>query len=73
VSADQNTIDDEIDSIVASGVLGRSQVYPRLLRYLAAATTEQRVASEIDIATDVFSKGGVRTQPKATARSLLRR
>lgn len=58
MSADQNTIDDEIDSIVASGVLGRSQVYPRLLRYLAAATTAHRVASEIDIATDVFSKGG---------------
>lgn len=52
-----NTIQDEIESIVQSGVLGRSPVYPQLLRYLGVATTEQRVASEIDIATEVFRKG----------------
>ena len=54
----QQTIDNEIDLIVASGALGRSPVYARLLRYLAAATVENRTASEIDIATDVFRKGG---------------
>jgi hypothetical protein len=58
VQGELNTLDSEIDSIIESGVLGRSQVYPRLLRYLAAVTTEHRVASEIDIATDVFRKGG---------------
>lgn len=58
MSGDSSAIDREVDSIIASGMLGRSAVYPRLLRYLAAATTEQRSASEFDIATDVFRKGG---------------
>ena len=48
----------EIAEIERSGVLGRSPVYARLLRYLADATTQGRVASEIEIATDVFGKGG---------------
>ena len=52
-----NTIHSEIDSIIESGVLGRSPVYARLLRYLAAATAEQKTAREIDIAADVFRKG----------------
>ena len=55
---DSAIINDEIDSIVASGVLGRSPVYSRLLRYLAAATMQQKTASEVDIATDVLRKGG---------------
>ena len=42
---------------MASGVLGRSPVYARLLRYLATATVQQKTASEIDIATDVLRKG----------------
>ena len=55
---ESSVIDSEIDNIVASGVLGRSPVYGRLLRYLAAATIQQKTASEIDIATDVLRKGG---------------
>ena len=58
MQAERATIRDEIDLIVDSGVLGRSPIYVRLLHYLATATSERRVASEVDIATDVFGKGG---------------
>ena len=52
-----DAIQAEVESIVASGKLGRSPVYARLLEYLAIATVEQRVSSEIEIATEVFHKG----------------
>ncbi len=51
-------INAELVRIEASGVLGRSPVYARLLKYLADATKRDKTASEVEIATDVFGKGG---------------
>lgn len=46
----------EIDRIAASGGLGRSTVYLRLLRYLADAALQGKSLKELDVAADVLRK-----------------
>jgi len=48
----------EVRKIADSGALGRSRTYLRLLEYLAARSSEGTTAKEVDIAADVFEKGG---------------
>lgn len=52
------TITGEVQKIAESGILGRSRAYGRLLDYLARCSTEGRRPKEIEIAADVFDKGG---------------
>lgn len=49
------TIQAEVESIVQSGVLGKSDAYPRLLRYLVEHSTGRPV-KEIEIAIEVFGR-----------------
>ena len=51
-------IAEEARSIAESGILGRSRSYARLLDYLARCSTEGRRPKEIEIAADVFDRGG---------------
>ena len=50
------TLDQEVDCIIESGVLGRSPVYQRLLSYLRETTRQGKLPKEIDIAVDVFDR-----------------
>ena len=61
-------IDREIARIASQGVLGRSAVYERLLRYLAAASERSRLPKEIDIASDVLGKTNFDPANDATVR-----
>ena len=49
-------INQQIKEIADSGVLGRSPIYLRLLRYLGECTGRGSLPKEIDIATDVFER-----------------
>lgn len=49
-------LDQEVDRIVQSGVLGRSPTYQRLLCYLRDTTQQGKLPREIDIAVDVFDR-----------------
>jgi hypothetical protein len=46
----------EVQLIVAAGGLGRSKVYPSLLRYLAEAALRGEQPKEIELATEVLGK-----------------
>lgn len=50
-------IREQAGKIVASGVLGRSKSYTRLLEFLVERSAEGRTPKEIEIATEVFGKG----------------
>jgi hypothetical protein len=54
---DTAAIREQVDSILASGVLGRSRFYAALLRYLAACAERGHTPKEIEIAAEVFSRG----------------
>jgi hypothetical protein len=49
-------LEHEIEQIEASGILGRSSVYARLLQYLLTTSAGSSLPKEADIATDVFSR-----------------
>ena len=50
-------IREQAGKIAASGVLGRSRSYARLLDFLVERSAEGRAPKEIEIATEVFGKG----------------
>ena len=64
-------IEENISEIAASGALGRSAVYERLLRYLGKKTGEGRMPKEIDIATDVFERSDFDPASDSTVRVYL--
>ena len=47
----------QAQKIVASGALGRSRSYARLLEFLVDCATSGRTPKELEIATEVFGKG----------------
>ena len=49
-------LDQEVERIRNSGVLGRSPVYGKLLEYLKQTAEQGRSAKEIDIAVEVFGR-----------------
>lgn len=49
-------IRSQVERLKQSGALGRSPAYPRLLDYLAEATINGAVSSEMDVAFEVFNK-----------------
>src|SRR5690554_3667382 len=53
----QDRIRDEAAKILASGALGRSKSYARLLEFLVDCTLEGRTPKEHEIATTVFNRG----------------
>ncbi|NNC64156.1 MAG: hypothetical protein HKN84_05180 [Gammaproteobacteria bacterium] len=55
--ADATIVRDEMGRIMASGVLGRSRTYTKLLEYLVACTLEGRSPKELEIAVEVFGRG----------------
>jgi hypothetical protein len=57
-AADATILQDEIDSILASGILGRSRSYAKLLEYLAKCSIDGHTPKELEIAAEVFGKGG---------------
>jgi hypothetical protein len=56
-SADADILNEEVERIVASGVLGRSRTYAKLLEYLVGCSLSGRAPKEIEIAAEVFGKG----------------
>ena len=64
-------INQQIAEIADSGVLGRSPVYLRLLRYLGERTSQGRLPKEIDIATDVFERKDFDSTKDSTVRVYL--
>ncbi|MBX2848126.1 MAG: helix-turn-helix domain-containing protein [Acidiferrobacterales bacterium] len=56
ISSNQEEILNLIDKLVASGALGRSPVYEKLLKYFAEQNTHGKACSEFSIAVDVFEK-----------------
>jgi hypothetical protein len=54
---DTAAIRKQVDSILASGVLGRSRFYAALLQYLADCAERGHTPKEIEIAAEVFSRG----------------
>lgn len=64
-------LDEKVDEIVASGALGRSPVYERLLRYLCEKTDAGSMPKEIDIATDVFERDSFDPANDSTVRVYL--
>jgi len=55
--ADQTTIREQADRIIASGVLGRSKFYAALLEYLVDCSERDHTPKEIEIAAEVFNRG----------------
>jgi hypothetical protein len=55
--AEIERIREQVAKIGASGVLGRSRSYTRLLEYLVECTAEERAPKELEIATEVFGRG----------------
>lgn len=47
-----------MERIIASGVLGRSRTYSKLLDYLVTCSEEGRSPKELEIAVEVFGRGG---------------
>ena len=64
-------IQNEVNRIVESRALGRSPVYQRLLEYLANQSEKNVVASEVDIATDVFERDDFDSSNDSTVRVYL--
>lgn len=55
LSSDENIL-DLINKLITAGALGRSQVYAKLLNYLAEQSLTGKNCSEFSIAVDVFEK-----------------
>ncbi|MEX2123543.1 MAG: hypothetical protein WD795_06590 [Woeseia sp.] len=64
-------LDEEIERICHSGVLGRSQVYRKLLNYLKETTVTGTAPKEIDIAVDVFDRTDFHSATDSTVRVYL--
>ena len=64
-------IQNEVNRIVESRALGRSPIYQRLLEYLANQSEKNVVASEVDIATDVFERDDFDSSNDSTVRVYL--
>ncbi|MBN1239113.1 MAG: hypothetical protein JXB36_11460 [Gammaproteobacteria bacterium] len=56
-TAQHDVVRDQAEKIRASGALGRSRSYVRLLEFLVACTLEGRTPKEHEIATEVFRRG----------------
>ncbi len=56
-SAEEDILHEEITRIVASGVLGRSRTYAKLLEFLVRCSLAGRAPKEVEIAAEVFGKG----------------
>ncbi len=56
--ADNTIIHEEMERIMASGVLGRSPTYTKLLEFLVTRSIEGRSPKELEIAVEVFGRGG---------------
>lgn len=54
---EQDVLRDQAAKIAASGALGRSRSYVKLLEFLVACTLEGRTPKEHEIATQVFNRG----------------
>ncbi len=54
---DTKIVRDEMERVVASGVLGRSRTYTKLLEYLVTCSVEGRSPKELEIAIEVFGRG----------------
>lgn len=54
---DLEEIRRQTDLIVASGALGRSRSYSRLLQFLVESSAQGRTPKEVEIATEVFGRG----------------
>lgn len=54
--SDNELIREQVEAIVASGVLGRSRFYTALLQYLAECGERGHVPKEIEIAVEVFDR-----------------
>ena len=57
-AADASIVHGAIERIVASGALGRSRTYAKLLDYLVECSVDGRTPKELEIAVEVFGKGG---------------
>lgn len=57
-ASDATVVHAEIERIVASGVLGRSRTYAKLLDYLVECSLRGRTPKELEIAVEVFGKDG---------------
>ena len=55
--AETDLIREQAQAIIASGLLGRTRSYARLLEFLVACSEEGRAPKEIEIAAHVFGKG----------------
>ncbi|HZL92609.1 MAG TPA: hypothetical protein VFB99_03155, partial [Vicinamibacterales bacterium] len=53
----EHLLRQQVQKIVASGALGRSRSYARLLEFLVDCATSGRTQKELEIAMEVFSKG----------------
>lgn len=53
---DMDVLRTYAEKIIESGQLGKSELYPKLLRYLAEASRRGEPPKEIEIALDVFGK-----------------
>ena len=56
-SVEQDILHEEVERIAASGVLGRSRTYAKLLEYLVHCSLAGRAPKEVEIAAEVFGKG----------------
>ena len=54
--ANSETIQKQVEDIIAAGALGKSDAYARLLRFLADRAHTQKSVKEIEIAIDVFGR-----------------
>lgn len=57
MQTDVELLREQVAKIAASGALGRSRSYARLLDYLVACASEGRTPKELEIAMEVFAKG----------------
>jgi hypothetical protein len=55
--SDNEIIRQQVDQILASGVLGRSRFYTAMLGYLAGCAERGHTPKEIEIAAEVFNRG----------------
>lgn len=54
--ANSEAIKQQVEEIIAAGALGKSDAFPRLLRFLADRVSTQKSVKEIEIAIEVFGR-----------------
>ncbi|HSG65549.1 MAG TPA: hypothetical protein VLD39_11135, partial [Gammaproteobacteria bacterium] len=57
-TAAASIVHSAVERVVASGVLGRSRTYAKLLEYVVECSVEDRAPKELEIAVEVFGRGG---------------